>query len=79
MLLNEVGKIYERPWGTYKTVAMDEGYQVKIIAVNPGGTLSLQKHFKRAEHWVVVKGNPTITVDDSVKTYKVNDAILYSP
>ena len=73
--INEVGKVYERPWGTYKTVAMDDGYQVKVITVNPGGKLSLQKHFKRAEHWVVVAGTPTVTVDDSVKTYNVNDAI----
>ena len=73
--INEVGKIYERPWGTYQTIAMDHGYQVKLITVHPGGRLSLQKHFKRSEHWVVVKGTPTVTVDDSVETYNINDAI----
>lgn len=73
--INEVGKTYERPWGTYKTIAMDAGYQAKVITVHPGGILSLQKHFKRAEHWVVVQGKPTVTVDDSVKEYQVNDAI----
>jgi len=78
MSINEIGKIYERPWGTYQTIAIDNGYQVKVITVNPGGRLSLQKHFKRAEHWVVVKGSPTVTIDDSVKTYQVNDA-LYIP
>lgn len=73
--INEVGKVYERPWGTYQTLAMAQGYQVKVITVNPGGVLSLQKHFKRSEHWVVVQGRPTVTVDVSVKTYDVNDAI----
>ena len=76
--INEIGKIYERPWGTYQTIAMDAGYQVKVITVNPGGKLSLQKHFKRSEHWVVVKGTPMVTVDDVVKTYKVNESIYIS-
>jgi len=73
--INEVGKCYERPWGTYQTVAMDAGYQVKIICVKPGGRLSLQKHFKRSEHWVCVAGEPTVTIDGNTKILKVNDAV----
>jgi len=73
--LNETNKIYHRPWGTYQTLALGNGYQVKIITVQPGGQLSLQKHEKRSEHWVVIQGNPTITVDDTVKTYSVNDSV----
>lgn len=75
---NEVGKIYNRPWGTYQTIALvaDANYQVKIITVMPGGRLSLQKHARRAEHWVVVAGQPTITIDESVKAYAVNDAVF---
>jgi len=73
--LNEVGKTYERPWGTYQTVAMGEGYQVKVITVKPGAQLSLQKHFKRSEHWTVVQGRPTITVDELVKDYAINEAV----
>lgn len=73
--INKIGKIYERPWGTYKTLDIGEGYQVKIITVNPGGRLSLQKHFKRSEHWTVIKGNPKITVGNTIKTYAVNDAV----
>jgi len=75
MDINEVGKIYERPWGTYQTVSQDNGYQVKVITVKPGGLLSLQLHHQRAEHWVVVQGTATVTVDDSVTDHKVNDAI----
>lgn len=74
--LNEIGKIYHRPWGFYQTLAMADGYQVKIITVNPGGRLSLQKHFKRREHWVVVTGSPTITIGDQVHVHHVNDAVF---
>ncbi|HVV69539.1 MAG TPA: phosphomannose isomerase type II C-terminal cupin domain [Gammaproteobacteria bacterium] len=72
---NIVGKIYERPWGTYQTLALAKGYQVKIVTINAGGRLSLQKHFKRAEHWVVVAGSPTLTVGEQQKVYHVDESI----
>lgn len=75
MSLNEVGKIYERPWGSYQTFAMADGFQIKLLTVNPGGQLSLQRHFKRSEHWVVVKGEPMVTIDDIEQSYPVNAAI----
>jgi mannose-6-phosphate isomerase len=75
MSMNEVGRVYERPWGTYQTLAMEDGFQIKILTVNPGAKLSLQRHFKRAEHWVVVAGNPTITIGDAVKHYATNSAV----
>ena len=73
--INQVGKAYERPWGTYKTIAMQPGFQTKLITVNAGGQLSLQSHEHRAEHWVVVAGDPTITVDDDVNTYHVGEHV----
>lgn len=73
---NEVGKVYVRPWGNYQTIALGRNYQVKIITVNPGGRLSLQKHAQRAERWVVVQGRPTITIESSVKEYGINDAVF---
>ena len=45
-----------RPWGWYDNIDSGEGFKVKRIQVNPGASLSLQKHRHRAEHWVVVKG-----------------------
>ncbi len=78
MSINEIGKIYTRPWGTYRTIELASGFQVKVITVNPHGQLSLQKHFKRAEHWVVVQGNPTFTIGDSKKTYSVNEHVYIS-
>lgn len=53
-----------RPWGWYDSI--DEGgrFKVKRIQVRPGGSLSLQKHHHRAEHWVVVQGTAEITCGD---------------
>ena len=50
-----------RPWGWYDTIDEDYKFKVKRIQVNPGASLSLQKHMKRAEHWVVVKGEAHVT------------------
>ncbi|WP_342774325.1 mannose-1-phosphate guanylyltransferase/mannose-6-phosphate isomerase [Desulfobotulus mexicanus] len=49
-----------RPWGSYETVAMDKRFQVKRITVKPGAKLSAQKHYHRAEHWVVVSGTAVV-------------------
>ena len=53
-----------RPWGSYETIDLANRFQVKRIVVKPGAALSLQKHFHRAEHWIVVKGTALITVGD---------------
>lgn len=55
-----------RPWGWYQTLEQQGRFQVKRIVVYPGGRLSLQKHFHRSEHWVVVKGTARVTVDENV-------------
>ncbi len=55
-------KVY-RPWGAYESIDLGDRFQVKRITVNPGAKLSLQKHYHRAEHWVVVKGTARITRD----------------
>jgi mannose-1-phosphate guanylyltransferase/mannose-6-phosphate isomerase len=47
-----------RPWGWYQRIDIGTRFQVKRIMVKPGGRLSLQKHYHRAEHWVVVRGQP---------------------
>jgi len=50
-----------RPWGTYTILDESDGYKVKRIVVKPGKRLSLQKHFHRSEHWIVVSGTATVT------------------
>lgn len=67
-------KVY-RPWGFYETVASGTRYQVKRITVYPAGRLSLQKHFHRAEHWVIVTGSAEVTVDDTVQLLTENHSI----
>ena len=54
-----------RPWGHYETLDIGMGFKVKKIKVKPGASLSLQKHKKRAEHWVVVSGVANITSANS--------------
>jgi len=52
-----------RPWGFYETLRLEGRFQVKRIVVEPGQKLSLQKHFHREEHWVVVQGTAIVTRD----------------
>ncbi|WP_249582794.1 mannose-1-phosphate guanylyltransferase/mannose-6-phosphate isomerase [Pseudomonas viridiflava] len=56
--------LVNRPWGHYDTIDMGERYQVKRISVLPGECLSLQMHYHRAEHWIVVSGTAKVTCDD---------------
>ena len=63
-----------RPWGSYDSIDSADGFQVKRLIVKPGAVLSLQKHARRAEHWVVVKGRARITRDDEVFDLGVNES-----
>jgi mannose-1-phosphate guanylyltransferase/mannose-6-phosphate isomerase len=63
-----------RPWGWYDSVDEGEQFKVKRIQVKPGGSLSLQMHHHRAEHWIVVKGTAEITNGDQVMTLKENQS-----
>ena len=60
-----------RPWGWYDSVDAGTRFQVKRIVVKPGGTLSLQMHHHRAEHWIVVSGTAKVTRGD--ETYLVSE------
>jgi mannose-1-phosphate guanylyltransferase/mannose-6-phosphate isomerase len=60
-----------RPWGSYDGVDAGERFQVKRIVVKPGGTLSLQMHHHRAEHWIVVSGTARVTCGD--KTFLLSE------
>jgi mannose-1-phosphate guanylyltransferase len=63
-----------RPWGTYTVLEENEGYKVKQITVFPGAKLSLQYHHHRSEHWIVVKGTATVTIDDKTFDLKQNES-----
>jgi len=51
------------PWGKWEVLLDETKYKVKRIIVQPGNRLSYQKHFKRAEHWMVVEGEAKVTLD----------------
>ncbi len=52
-----------RPWGRYEVLQESNLYKVKCIYVNPGSRLSYQRHQKRAEHWFIVSGIATVTLN----------------
>jgi mannose-1-phosphate guanylyltransferase/mannose-6-phosphate isomerase len=63
-----------RPWGSYETISQGLRFQVKHIVVDPGETLSLQMHYHRSEHWVVVRGSAEVTVGDDVRILQENES-----
>jgi mannose-1-phosphate guanylyltransferase/mannose-6-phosphate isomerase len=64
-----------RPWGFYESLIQGDRFQVKRIVVWPGQKLSLQKHFHRAEHWVVVAGCASVTCDSEIRMVHENESI----
>jgi mannose-1-phosphate guanylyltransferase len=72
--LSDIHRLAHRPWGTYEVLVDTAGYKVKRIVVKPSGRLSLQKHFHRNEHWIVVSGTATVTVDNETKLVRPNES-----
>lgn len=72
--LAEVHRLAHRPWGTYEVLINTDGYKVKRIVVKPNSKLSLQKHFHRNEHWIVVSGTATVTVDNETSLVRPNES-----
>ena len=64
-----------RPWGFYESLITGDRFQVKRIVVSPGGRLSLQSHYHRAEHWVVVNGTARVTRDQETLILRENESI----
>ncbi|HIC12183.1 MAG TPA: mannose-1-phosphate guanylyltransferase/mannose-6-phosphate isomerase [Sulfurimonas sp.] len=75
--ISELHKIHltaYRPWGTYTILEDTPGYKIKRIEVKPGKRLSLQKHYHRNEHWIVVSGTATVTVGEETKLIRPNES-----
>ncbi len=72
-LLKTHRKVY-RPWGSYEVLLESKNYKLKRIVVNPQQRLSLQKHYHRNEHWIVVSGTATVRVGDEVKYLRPNES-----
>ena len=64
-----------RPWGTFHVLDESKGFKVKRIVVKEGGRLSMQSHKHRSEHWTVIEGKATVTVDDKVVVMTRGEAV----
>jgi mannose-1-phosphate guanylyltransferase len=72
--LCDVHRLAYRPWGSYEVLLDTQKYKIKRIIVSPGKKLSLQKHFHRSEHWVVVSGTAEVTNGNKVLTVRPNES-----
>jgi mannose-1-phosphate guanylyltransferase/mannose-6-phosphate isomerase len=68
-----------RPWGTYDSIERGERFQVKRIVVEPGAALSLQMHYHRAEHWIVVRGTARVTRGEEIFLLTENESTYIPP
>jgi mannose-6-phosphate isomerase len=64
-----------RPWGYYTVLSDERDHKVKRIVVHPGKRLSLQRHRRRSEHWFVISGEGTATIDGSNVTVQAGISI----
>lgn len=72
---NECYHTITRPWGTYTVLEVAKGYKLKRIEVKPNKRLSLQKHYHRNEHWIVLSGTATVSVDGATKIVRANESV----
>ena len=72
--LHNIHLTAHRPWGTYTVLEDTPGYKIKRIVVKPGKRLSLQKHYHRNEHWIVVSGTATVTVGEETMIIRPNES-----
>jgi mannose-6-phosphate isomerase len=65
----------QRPWGSFTILDEGKDYKVKRIEVLPGKRLSYQRHFRRCEHWYVVRGTANVTLNGVEIIVKTGQAL----
>lgn len=65
-----------RPWGLYTVLGSGPGYKMKKIVVNPGQVLSLQMHYHRSEHWIVIGGTAKVTIGENESMVHENEGVF---
>jgi mannose-1-phosphate guanylyltransferase / mannose-6-phosphate isomerase len=65
-----------RPWGSYTVLGEGPGYKMKKIVVEPGQRLSLQMHYHRSEHWIVINGTAKVTIGDQERMIHENESVF---
>jgi mannose-1-phosphate guanylyltransferase len=73
--LTEVHPTSYKPWGSVSSVLSGERFEVKRLLIAPGRKISLQRHFHRSEHWVVVKGTAEVTLGEETHLLHENESI----
>lgn len=71
----ELHTTVHRPWGSYTVLEDAPDCKVKRLTVKPGQVLSLQKHYRRSEHWTVVRGTAKVRVGDEEKLLHRNESV----
>jgi len=66
----------DRPWGYYTVMGSGPGFQIKKIVVNPGQALSLQMHYHRSEHWIVINGTAKVTIGEIESIIHENEGVF---
>jgi mannose-6-phosphate isomerase len=74
-MLDRTKREDHRPWGYYQVLSDEEDHKVKRIVVYPGQRLSLQRHWRRSEHWYVIKGKATVTLNDQEIALREGEAV----
>lgn len=72
--LHQIHRTVHRPWGTYTTLENGERFKIKRIVVKPGASLSLQMHYHRSEHWIVVSGMAVVVNDQEELMLNSNES-----
>jgi len=72
--LAKIHRLAHRPWGHYEVLISSQKYKVKRIVLKPNSKISLQKHFHRNEHWIVVSGTATVTVEEETFLLRANES-----
>lgn len=70
--------LVERPWGSFKQYAFNEGCTVSLMTVSPGQRLSLQSHTGRAELWVVLDDGAVVQVGETEQEHRAGDEVWIS-
>lgn len=73
--MNVKSKIILRPWGSYECLLTEPCFQVKRLIINPGAKISLQLHYHRNEHWVIVAGYAGVILDDKHMHLKTGEHV----
>ncbi|MDR3562955.1 MAG: mannose-1-phosphate guanylyltransferase/mannose-6-phosphate isomerase [Negativicutes bacterium] len=68
-----------RPWGSYTILGEGPGYKMKKIVVTPGQRLSLQLHYHRSEHWIVIGGTAKVVIGEAEKMVHENESVFVPP